>query len=67
MFLLGAILVEMLLKEKYFAADKVKSLICTVFKKTEMILFCMYDPFLQSSFNSFLQKFFFIKFFFFKV
>ena len=54
MFLLGAILVEMLLKEKYFAADKVKSLICTVFKITEMILFCMYDPFLQSSFNSFL-------------
>ena len=33
-------------KAKYFAADKNKSLICRVFIKTDMALFCVYAKFL---------------------
>ena len=32
----------MFLKVNYFAADKGKSLICRIFIKAEMILFCVY-------------------------
>ena len=64
---------EMLLKENYFAADEVKSLICTVFiKADDEISFSLFVRILHNLFlNDFLHgsliQFFFTKVFFIKI